>query len=93
MPVGGGIDAFGGGLVAVLFLQKLAEKAESHRRLCGGAGLGDDIHGEVYPLQQLLHLCQLVVIQAVAHKVDVGRILLFQVIVGGAQALDNTPGP
>ena len=93
LAVGGGVDAPRGSLGAVLFLQQPAEKAESHRRLRGGAGLGDDVHGEILPLQQFLHLRQLVVVQPVAHEVDIGRVFLFQIIIRRAEALDDAPCP
>ena len=90
--VGGGIDAPGGLLRAVLLLQQLTEKAEGHGGLRGGAGLGDNVHGEVHAVHQLHHLGQRVGAEAVADKVDVGRILLFQVVIGRAQAFDDAPG-
>ena len=89
--VGGGVDAPGRLLWAVPLLQQLPEETEGHRRLRGGAGLGDDVDGEVHPLQQVHKLRHLVGGQAVAGEVDVGGVLLFQVIVGGAQALDDAP--
>ena len=92
VPVGGGVDALGGPLRSVLLLQQLAEEAERHCRLCGGAGFGDDIDGEVHAVQQLHDLAHVVGGQAVAHEVDVGGVLLFQIVVGGAQALDHAPG-
>ena len=79
--------------MAVSLLQQFAEKPERHRRLRGGAGLGDDIHGKILSGEQLLHFRKLVIVQTVAHEVNVGGILLFQVIIGGAEALNDAPGP
>ena len=93
MGVGGGVDAAGGLLLAVALFQQLTEEAEGHGRFGGGAGLGDHVDGEVHALHQLHGLGQRLAAEAVADEVDVGGVLLFQVIVGGAQALDNAPGP
>ena len=90
--IGGGIDALGSALLAVLLLCQLAEEAEGHGGLSGSAGLGDDVDGEVHALQQLLHLVHGVGAETVTHKVDVGGGLLLQIVVGGAEALDNTAG-
>ncbi len=78
--------------MAVLLLQGFPEEAEGHGGLGGGAGLGDDVDGEVHIRHQIQHFLQRVGGQAVADEVDVGRILLFQVVVGGAQAVDDAPG-
>ena len=69
------------GIVSAKEAQKLAEEAEGHGRLGSSTGLGDDIDGEVIITDQLHHFTQLVGREAVAGKVDVGRILLFQVVV------------
>ena len=90
--VGGGVNAALGALTAVFVLQQLAEEAEGHGGLGGGAGLGDDIHGEVIVPQQVDDLLHGVGAEAVAHEVDVGGVFLFQVVVGGAQALDDATG-
>ena len=92
MGVGGGVDAAGRPLFAIALLQYFPEKAERYGRLGGGAGLGDDVDGEVHILHQFHDLRQRLAAEAVADKVDVGGILLFQIIIGGAQALDHAPG-
>ena len=91
MGVGGGVNAAGGLVLAVALLQQLTEEAEGHGRLGGGAGLGDHVDGEIHILHQLHHLRQRLAAETVADEVDVGGVLLFQVIVGGAQALDHAP--
>ena len=55
------------------------------------AGCGETPYVKL--LQQLHGLPQLPVGQAVAHKIDVGSVLAPEVIVGGAQALDDAPCP
>ena len=90
--VRGGIDALSGFLPAVLLFQHLPEEPEGHGRLRGGAGLGDHIDGKVNAVQEFQHLLHGVGRQAVAHEVDVGGVLLFLVVVGGAEALDHAPG-
>ena len=77
VAVGGGVDALGRAVCAVLLLQHLPEEAEGHRRLRGCAGLGDDVDGEVHAVQQLHDLAHIIGGKPVAHEVDVGCPLLF----------------
>ena len=91
--VRGGVDPLPGPLPAVLFHQELPEEAEGGGGLRGGAGLGDDVDGEVHVPDQVQDLLQRLGGEAVAGEVDVGGVLFLQVIVGGAQALDDAPGP
>ena len=90
--VGGGVDAAAGFLLAVLLLQQALEDAEGHGGLGGGAGLGDDVDGEIPVLHQLDGLDEGVGGEAVAHEVDVGGILLLQIVVGRAEQLHNSAG-
>ena len=83
LGVGGGVNTLGSALGTVLLLHQLAEEAEGHGGLGGGAGLGDDINGEVHALQQLLYLMHGVGTEAVAHEIDIGGVLFLQVVVGG----------
>ena len=85
----GGVNAAVGSLLAVFFLQRFPEEAERHGRLRGGAGFGDDVDGKVHVPHQIQHLAQRVSGEAVADKVDVGRVFLFQVVVWGAEAVDD----
>ena len=89
MPVGRGVDARGGALLAVPLLKQAAEEPERHGRLGRRAGLRDHVHGEVHAVEQLHRLAQLVGGETVADEIDVGGILLFQVVVRRAQALDH----
>ena len=93
MGVRGGEDPLPGALPAVLFHQELPEEAEGGGGLRGGAGLGDDVDGEVHVPDQVQDLLQRLGGEAVAGEVDVGGVLFLQVVVGGAQALDDAPGP
>ena len=69
------------------------EDAEGHGGLGGGAGLGDDVDGEIPVAHQLQHLQQRIGGQAVAREVDVRGILFLQIIVGGASdQVDDGPG-
>lgn len=77
---------------AVLPLQLFPEEPERYRRLRGGAGLGDDVDGEIVVPQQIHDFLQTVGGEAVARKVDVWSVLLFQVVVGGAEAVDDASG-
>ena len=75
--VGGGVNAALGALLAVLLLQRLPEEAEGHGGLRGGAGFGDDVHGEIHILHQLQNFLKGVGGQAVAGEVDIGGVFLF----------------
>ena len=90
--IGGGVDALAGFLLAVFLLQQLPEETECHGRLRGGTGFGDDIHGEIHIPHQIQYLAQCVAGETVAHKVHVGRLFLFQVIIGRTQAVDHAAG-
>ena len=90
--VGGGVDALLGALLAVLLLQHGLEDTEGNGGLGGGAGLGDDVDGEVAVADDLDQLQQGVGGQTVAGEVDVGSLLLLQVIVGRGQQLHNGAG-
>ena len=87
--VGGGVDALRRFRLAVLLLQQLLEEAERDRRLGGRAGLGDDVHGEVHILDEVVDLLRRGGGKAVAHEVDVGRVLFLEVVVRGAETLDH----
>ena len=91
--VRGGVDAAAGALTAVFLFQQLPEESEGHGGLRGGAGLGDDVDGEVHVLHQIQHLPQRIAGKAVAHKVDAGRVLFLQIVIGRAQAVDDPTGP
>ena len=91
--VGGGVDPLGGLRLAVLLLQHGLEETEGHGGLGGGAGLGDDVDGEILVPQQVHDLLEAVAGQAVAGKIDVWGIPLEQVVVVGAQQLNGRPGP
>ena len=90
--VRGGVDPLPGALPAVLLLQGLPEEAEGHGGLSSGARLGNHVDGEIHIRHQVQHLPHSVGGKAVAHKVDVGGILALQVVIGRAQAVDDTPG-
>ena len=47
------VDSLGCTFLAVLLLQQLLEYTERDGRLCGGTGLGNDVHREVLALQYL----------------------------------------
>ena len=91
--VGGGIDPPARGLFAVLLLQSLPEKPERHRRLRGSTRLGDHIHGEVHVRDQVQRFLQCVGGEAISNEIDVRGGFFLQIIVGGAQAVDDAPGP
>ena len=91
--VRGGEDPLPGALPAVLLHEELPEETEGGGGLRGGAGLGDDVDGEVHVPDQVQDLLQRLGGEAVAGEVDVGGVLFLQVVVGGAQALDDAPGP
>ena len=90
--VGGGVDPLGRLRLAVLLLQHGLEEPEGHRGLGGGAGLGDDVDGEVVVTDEVHDLLHAVAGQAVAGEIDVGGVLLLQVVVVGAHQLDDRPG-
>ena len=93
LPVCGGINPHPCALFAVLFLQGSPEEPEGHGGLRGGTGFGDDIHGEIHILHQVQNFLQSICGQAVARKIDVGAVLFLQVVIGGAEAVDDTLGP
>ena len=76
------------GLVAVLFLQKLAEDAEGDRRLQRSAGLGDDVHVKVRVAQLFHGVAEGVHGEGVAHKIDPGISLAGH----GLEQLNGAPG-
>ena len=68
------------------------EEAEGHGGLGGGAGFGDDVDGEIVVPDEVEDLLHGVSGEAVAGKVDVGGVFFLQVVVVGAQQLDDRPG-
>ena len=93
MGVRGGEDPLPGAFPAVLFHQELPEEAEGGGGLRGGAGLGDHVDGEIHIPDELQDLLQRLGGEPVPGEVDVGGVLPLQVVVGGAQTLDDAPGP
>ena len=79
--VGGGVDAALRTLLAVLLLQQLLEDAEGDGGLGGGAGLGDDVHGEVALADDLHHVVEVGRGDVVAHEVDLGDAGLANAVV------------
>ena len=90
--VSGGIDALPGALLAVLLLQHPLENAEGDGGLGGGAGLGDHVDRKVPVTDEGDGLQQGVSGQSVSGEEDVGGVLLLQIVIGGAQELDDRAG-
>ena len=89
--VRGGIDALVGFLHAHLILQQLAQHTERQAGLGGGAGLGDDVDGELLALAQSNDIIQIAGADAVAAEVDLGAVLQL-VVVQALDGLDHSAG-
>ena len=89
MAVGGGVDALSCCLLAVFDLQGGTEDAEGHSRFCGGTGFGDDVDGEISVADQLQGLQHCIGREGVASEVHIRSGLLFQIIVGTLEQLDD----
>ena len=90
--VSGSVDTLTGFLLAVFLLQQFSEETECHGRLRGGTRFGDNVDGEIHIPHQIQHLAQCVTGEAVAHKVHIRRLFLFQIIIRGAQTVDHAAG-
>ena len=85
LGIGGGVDALLGTLFAVLLLQLLLEDAESNSGLGGGAGLGDDVDGEVTVADDLEQAVHIGGADVVACEVDLNAaVALGELVVEGA---------
>ena len=89
--VGGGIDALVGLFHAHLVFQQLAQHTEGQAGLGGGAGLGDDVDGELLPLAQSDDIVQVGGADAVAAEVDLQAVLDL-VVVQALDGLDHSAG-
>ncbi len=68
--VGGGIDAALGTFLAILFFQHLLEKTEGDGGFGGGAGLGDNVDGEIPVADDLHDIVQVGRRNVVAGEID-----------------------
>ena len=89
--VGGGVDALVGFFHTHLIFQQLAQHAEGQRGLGGGAGLGDDVDGELLALAQSDDIVQVGGADAVAAEVDLQAVLDL-VVVQALHSLDDGAG-
>ena len=78
---------------AVFFLQNAAEHAEGQRRLCGGAGFGDDVHRNILAFAQGNDALQVGRADGIAHKENLRRALARLVVKAALQRLNNRAGP
>ena len=90
--VGGHIDVLLRFFASHGLFKIFAEHAESDRRLGGGAGLGNDIHGDTLALAQLQKLGKRRAADGVTGKIDIRRILFLRVIQRRFQKLDRRTG-
>ena len=77
-------------VLAVLLFHQLLEHTECQRRLCGGAGLGNDVDREVSALADGDHFIQIGGVDVVAHIVDVRSVLLQIVVERRLQEFDGS---
>ena len=74
--VGRGIDALRRALFAVLLLQHGLEHAEGHRRFGRGAGLGNDVDGEIAVPDHIDQIREIPGAQGIAGKIDLRMFTL-----------------
>ncbi len=90
--VGRAVDALRGARLAVFLFQQAAEDAERHGRLRRGAGFGDHVDGNVFTLADFQHIGERGRADAVAHEINIRRILLQRVVILGTEKFDGRAG-
>lgn len=85
-------DVILGTVLAVLLFYQLLEHTECQSRLCGRAGLGNDVDRKISALADRDHFVQVGGVNVVAHIVDVRRVLLQVVVERGLQEFDRRTG-